>query len=81
MSLEVVWTPGAAEALRWLPHWRDAERAAKAVQELATTGRGNLRRRGTSKTEFALYVGSSCIRLSLDREAMQITVWHVFTLR
>jgi hypothetical protein len=81
MSLEVVWSPAAEAAFLRLPHWRDAERIARAVHELAATGRGNLRRRGTSETEFNLYVGSSCVRLSLDRASRRITVWHVFVLR
>jgi hypothetical protein len=81
MSLEVVWSPAAEAELRALPSWRMAERVARAVYELAATGRGELRRVGASRTEFALYVGPCCVRLSLDRDARQISVWHLFVLR
>jgi hypothetical protein len=81
MSLEVVWSAGAEAALLRMPSWRVAERTARAVYDLAATGRGDLRRIGASRTEFALYVGRCCVRLSLDRAAKQITVWHAFVLR
>ncbi len=81
MRLSVIWSPGGEAALLRLSDWRTAERVAHAVHELAATGQGRLRRRGTSRTEFALYVGSCCVRLSLDQAAGSITVWHVFELR
>jgi plasmid stabilization system protein ParE len=81
MSFEVVWSPAAEAALQRLPTWVAAERVARAVHALAATGKGDLRRRGTSTTEFALYVGPYCVRLSLDAPAKQIHVWTVFTLR
>lgn len=64
-----------------LPSWRLAARVARAISELAGTGRGDLRRIGESRTEFALYVESCCVRLSLDAEARRIDVWTVFVLR
>jgi hypothetical protein len=81
MSLEVIWSPAGEAALLRLRSWRTAERVARAVYDLAATGQGRLRRRGTSLTEFSLYVGSCCVRLSLDRAARTITIWHVFELR
>jgi hypothetical protein len=81
MSFEVIWSPAAEASLRSLPSWQMAARVARAVTELATTGRGDLRRIGTSRTEFAFYVSSCCVRLSLDRPAGQIQVWTVFALR
>ncbi len=81
MSLEVVWSPAAEAALQRLPSWRLAELVARAVHDLATTGRGDLRRVGTSQTEFSLHVGACVARLSLDRAERRLHVWTVFTLR
>ena len=78
---EVIWTPAAETALLRMSDWNAMERAARAVHELSVTGRGNLRRRGTSQTDFSLYAGSTCIRLSTDRAEHRITIWWVFTLR
>ena len=51
------------------------------MNELAATGRGDLRRIGESRTEFAVYVESCCVRRSLDAARLRIDVWTVFLLR
>jgi hypothetical protein len=81
MSFEVIWSPAAEAALLHFSNWRAAERTARAVYQLAQTGRGDLRRIGTSESEFNLYVGACCVRLSLERRARRILVWHAFVLR
>ena len=81
MSLGVVWSPASEATLRSLTSWRAAERVARAVHELATTGRGDLHRIGTSRTEFALYVDGYCVRLSMDRATRCIHVWSLFRSR
>jgi len=81
MILAVTWSPAATATLLKLSDWRMAAEADRAVQRLATTGRGDLRRMGASRTEYSLYVGGCCVRLSLDREAQRITVRYVFALR
>ncbi|MFT3769186.1 MAG: hypothetical protein QM820_27420 [Minicystis sp.] len=81
MSLEVVWSPAGEAALLRLPSWRLAARVARGVEDLARNGEGELRRVGASRTEFALYVGSCCVRLSFDQASRRIDIWHVFELR
>lgn len=78
MSFEVSWSLAAEAALRRIPSWRDAATVSQAVYQLAATGEGDLRRRGTSRTEFALYVGSHCVWLSFDRAARKIAVGMIF---
>lgn len=81
MSFEVVWPIAATTTLRQLPDWRMVEQADRAVQRLATTGRGDLRRIGKSQTEYSLYVDRCCVRLSMDLEARRITVRYVYAMR
>jgi hypothetical protein len=81
MSFVVVWSVAAEASLRHIPSWREAAAVSRGVYQLAATGKGDLRRRGTSRSEFALYVGSYCVWLSLDHERRQLAVGTVFTAR
>jgi hypothetical protein len=77
MTWAVVWFDQAAEDLRRL-HWETAARIDEAVQRLATTNEGPLRRvliNGVVETR--LLVPPHAAIVSLDRRARLVKVWAI----
>jgi hypothetical protein len=77
MTWAVVWFDQAAEDLRRL-HWETAARIDEAVQRLATTNEGPLRRvliNGVVETR--LLVPPYAAIVSLDRRARLLKVWAI----
>jgi putative component of toxin-antitoxin plasmid stabilization module len=56
MKFEVTSESSAEYALKNLRDRHASERIARAVHELSVRGVGDVRRRGTSQTEFTLHV-------------------------
>lgn len=77
MTWAVAWFDQAAEDLRRL-HWETAARIDEAVQRLATTNEGALRRvliNGVVETR--LLVPPYAAIVSLDRRARLVKVWAI----
>ena len=77
MTWAVVWFDQAAEDLRRL-HWETAARIDEAVQRLATTKEGPLRRvLINGVVERRLLVPPYAAIVSLDRRARLLKVWAI----
>jgi len=77
MSWDVVWFALAADDLRRV-HWETAARIDEAVQRLAATKEGPLRRvmiNGVAETR--LLVPPYAAIVSLDRRARLVKVWRI----
>jgi hypothetical protein len=81
MTWTVAWAPLAEDDLLLMP-WQDAERVDAAVQDLAVTGRGFVRRIETEDdgTEWRLYAKPYYARIAFDHAARVIHVHRVFPL-
>jgi len=77
MTWAVVWFDQAADDLQRV-HWETAARIDEAVQRLATTREGPLRRVIIDgKTETRLLVPPYAAIVSLDRRTRQLKVWRI----
>ena len=78
MSWAIEWSPAASRDFYALPSWKTAARIDEAVQRLAATGEGELRRveiDGTFVTR--LLVPPYALLVSRDRTRRTIVVWRV----
>ena len=78
MSWSVRWHRLAERDFYNIPNWETAARIDAAVQRLATTGEGPLRRMETEQgTEHRLLVPPYLIRISRDRTTRTLHVWRI----
>ena len=74
MPREVVWLPDAERELLELPHWRDAEAVATAVQGFAERAIGFVRRvpRDDRSDDLRLYAGKHYVQIRMSPAAVHV---------
>jgi mRNA-degrading endonuclease RelE of RelBE toxin-antitoxin system len=79
MAWAVRWAFPAEQDLKNLPHWQVAARVDAAIQELANTGKGDLRRVNTDSggQEYRLYVRPFFARVTYEVNTRTIIVWRI----
>ncbi len=78
MTMRIVWVRSAVEALKKIP-WTDAARVDEAVQQLARTGSGPVRRLpGDDPVTLRLSVPPYHVRLIFDPAGRVLTVIAVY---
>jgi hypothetical protein len=78
MSWTVRWHVLAERDFYELAHWQTAARIDEAVQRLAATGEGDLRRIATTLgAEHRLLVPPYFVRISRDRTTRVVHVWRI----
>jgi len=78
MTWTVEWTAFALRDFYALPQWTTAARIDEALQRLASTAQGDLRRMVIDgHTETALLVPPYSVLLSRDKRRGTIVVWRI----
>lgn len=78
MTWEIEWSPAALRDFSAVPSWTTAARIHEAVQRLATTGEGELRRVEIDGTfETRPVVPPYALLVTRDRARRTIVVWRI----
>lgn len=78
MTWAIEWSPAALRDFFAVPSWTTAARIDEALQRLATTGEGELRRVEIGGTyETRLLVPPYALLVTRDRARRTIVVWRI----
>ena len=76
MTYALTWHPAAERDLVNLPHWRTAEKIARAVATFAADGSGQVEHTGRPGL-YRLRAGGVVALFTIDVVAREIHVWRV----
>lgn len=78
MTWAIEWSPAALRDFYAVPNWTTAARIDEAIQRLATTGEGDLRRVEIDGIfETRLLVPPYALLVTRDRARRTIVVWRI----